>query len=65
MQKNDKTMPVRLILGWCMMLLGQWIGKWNAFEDQDFLCGTLLGAAMVLMIQAIYLTARQVAQTKK
>lgn len=61
---KKQEFPVKCIVALGFMFLEQWIGKWSPFEDQDFLCGVLLGAGIVLMLQAVYEVGRAVARKK-
>ena len=65
MKKTDRWIPVTAMIGFGCMLLEQWVSRWSPFEDQAFLCGGLLGAGIVLMIQAVYGTARCLSQKEK
>lgn len=64
MDKNN-AFPVKCIVGMGFMFLEKWVGRWQPFEDQAFLCGLLLGVAIVLMIQGVYEVGCFIARIKK
>lgn len=66
---ENKLMGKREILylafGFVFCALGPFIDSKLAFEDQNFICGMLTGAGIILLLHGVYFIGQNIANSKK
>lgn len=58
----DKKTFVYYGLGMVCWLLELFIKEMPAFEDQNFVCGTLVGMSIVLLLHGVFFMGRNIAK---
>ena len=60
----DRRINLYHILGFLCYLMQFFVRKLPAFEDQSFLCGALIGASIVLLLQGVFFMGRNIAKSR-
>lgn len=66
---ENKLMEKREILylafGFVFCTLGFFIDSRPEFEDQNFICGMLIGAGIILLLHGVYFIGKNIANSKE
>lgn len=54
-----------LVFGFIACALGAFIESRPAFEDQNFICGILIGASIILLLHGVYFVGKNISVSKR